>query len=401
MPWKKPSAFKLRAELVRRAREADQSFLRLCEEFGVSAKTGYKWCARHRRGGWLALQEQSRCPRRRPQGYSKRCREAVRQLRLRWPRWGPKKLRALLGRAHPRWRLPGVSTIGRWLKEWQLQGRRTRRARRGPSLRRGALTKAPCPNEVWTLDFKGWFRTADGCRCEPLTVRDLCSRYTLGIVLLADQSDGPTRRALQRIFRRHGLPKVIRVDNGAPFAGKGALGLSRLSVWWLRLGIRVEFTRRARPGDNASHEQMHRILKADTLCPPAATRPTQQRRLQCWIKEYNLVRPHEALGQESPAKRYRDSPRKLPQKLQACRYPADWTVRRVRPHGEIKWQGRLRFIGRAFVGEQVGLKVHSHGRQEVFLADQLIGRLCATDPTGMRAARWHWGRVSRPPTARR
>ena len=203
------------------------------------------------------------------------------QLRQEHPRWGAKKLRRLLQKAFPRARrLPAVSTLARWLVELHLVKKRQRRARRGPVLPwRGVHAPKAC-NQVWTIDFKGWFRTGDGQRCEPLTVRDLFSRYVLAVVLLPNQSDAAVRRAMVQIFRRYGLPKVIRVDNGAPFGGKGALGLSRLSVWWLRLGITVEFVRPAHPEDNGAHEQMHRVLRADVATPPAPSVAAQKRRIR-------------------------------------------------------------------------------------------------------------------------
>ena len=236
------------------------------------------------------------------------------------------------------------------------------------------------------MDFKGWFRTGNGTRVEPLTVRDLYSRFVLGIRLLPDQSEAGVRAAMTRLFRRFGLPKVIRVDNGAPFGGKGALGLSRLSVWWLRLGIRVEFIRRAHPEDNAGHEQMHGVFKKEAASPPARTPQGQQARSTRWVDYYNQTRPHEALGQRAPATRYRPGSRRYPKHLPALVYPQSWPTRRVVFHGDIKWQGRFRFIGRAFVGQTVGLKPIRAGVHEVYLGQHLVGLLHQADPAGMRPA---------------
>jgi hypothetical protein len=236
------------------------------------------------------------------------------------------------------------------------------------------------------VDFKGWFRTGDGQRCEPLTVRDVHSRFVLAVILLPNQSEAAVRQALLPIFRRYGLPKAMRTDNGAPFGGKGALGMSRLSVWWLRLGIAVEFTRRAHPQDNGAHEQMHRVLKADTAAPPAPTLRAQKRRIGAWIGCYNAERPHEALGQEVPARFYQRSPRQMPRRLKKAKYPRSWKVRRVRNRGHIKWQGRQRFVGRAFVGQLVGLKAIASASHEVYLERQLIGLLYSQDLAGMRPA---------------
>jgi len=247
---------------------------------------------------------------------------------------------------------------------------------------------------VWTIDFKGWFRTGDGRRCEPLTVRDLFSRFVLAVVLLPNQSDAVVRRALVPAFHRYGLPKVIRVDNGAPFGGKGALGLSRLSVWWLRLGIAVEFVRPAHPQDNGAHEQMHRVLRADVATPPAPSVAAQKRRITSWIGCYNYQRPHEALGQRVPGQIYWPSNRSLPEQLPPLNYPRAWDTRRVRNRGHIKWRGRERFVGRAFVGQGIGLKRTADGIYEVYLDRHLIGLLCEQDLAGMRPAtiaRHPWG----------
>jgi len=250
---------------------------------------------------------------------------------------------------------------------------------------RGLRVARHC-NEVWSVDFKGWFRTGDGRRCEPLTVRDVHSRFVLAVVLLPNQSEAAVRQALLPVFRRYGLPKAIRTDNGAPFGGKGALGLSRLSVWWLRLGIAVEFIRRAHPQDNGAHEQMHRVLKADTAAPPAHSLRAQKRRIGLWMGCYNTERPHEALAQQVPARFYWPSPRRMPRRLQEAKYPLGWKVRRVRNRGQIKCQGRERFVGRAFVGQLVGLKTIASASHEVYLERQLIGLLHSQDLAGMRPA---------------
>lgn len=386
MPWKQTLLLEARTRFVLAVKAALDSFTALCGEFGISRQAGYKWWRRYRQGGIKALDDRSRRPHRLAGQYAGVWKQRLRTGRLRHPRWGPKKLRRSLQQAYPGKTVPATSTLARWLSELKLIGRRARRARRGPTAPHIAFTLPQQPNDVWTVDFKGWYRTGDGTRCEPLTVRDRYSRYVLGIRLLADQSDGPVRAYLTRLFERFGLPQVIRVDNGAPFGGTGALGLSRLSVWWRRLGIRVEFIRRAHPEDNAAHEQMHRILKADTLNPPARTPRGQQARTTRWISYSNRQRPHEALAQRPPVRLYRKSPRPFRRGLTPTAYAAGWAVRRVRPHGDIKWQGRLRFIGRAFVGQRVGLKPVAPSVQEVFLAQDLIGVLHATDAAGMRPA---------------
>lgn len=389
MPWKSSSLVLERERFALTALSSKKPFARLCAEHGVCRKTGYKWLRRYCAGGVAALGDRSRRPHRAGRQKSALWKRSVRQVRRARPFWGAKKIYARLRELHRRARLPAVRTIARWLRELGLVGVRARRARGGPLVPHPGLTVPRRRHQVWTVDFKGWFRTADGQRQEPLTVREAKSRYLLEIRLLPQQSDAAVRRVLTRLFRRHGLPSAIRVDNGAPFGGKGALGLSRLSLWWLRLGIRVEFTRRARPGDNAAHEQLHRCYKAEVLDPPAAHRRAQQRRTDRWRYDYNHRRPHEALGQKPPARSYRASARRWPQTLPALRYPKNWLQRRVRPHGDIKWQGRLRFVGRAFVGQILGLKTLTpQGWAAVYLGPLLIGELHAKDAAGMRPARW-------------
>lgn len=395
MPWNTSSIVLERQRFALAALRWIKPFALLCAEYAISRKTGYKWLARYRAGGVAALRDHSRRPQRCARQKPARWKRCVGQVRRSRPHWGAKKILARLRELHPRKRLPALRTIGAWLRELGLLGPRSRRARPGPAVPHPGLTTPRRLHQVWTVDFKGWFRTADGQRHEPLTIREAKSRYLLEIRLLPNQSDGAARRAMARIFRRHGMPLAIRVDNGSPFGGKGALGLSRLSVWWLRLGIRVEFTRRARPGDNAAHEQMHRRYKAEVLDPPSGHRRAQQRRTEHWRHDYNHHRPHEALGQTPPARTYQPSRRRCPLSLPPLGYPKSFALRRVRPHGDIKWQGRLRFIGRAFVGETLGLKALSPHHCAVYLGELLIGELHAKDAPGMRPA--HWQRLPHKP----
>ncbi len=388
MPWKSSSLVLERERFALTVLSSKKPFARVCAEHGVSRRTGYKWLRRYRAGGAAALKDRScrphRCARQKPALWKR----SVKQVRRARPYWGARKIRARLRELHRYARLPAVRTIARWLRELGLVGVSARRARCGPLVPHPGLTTPRRRHQVWTVDFKGWFRTADGQRQEPLTVREAKSRYLLEIRLLPAQSDAGVRRVLTRVFRRHGLPTAIRVDNGAPFGGKGTLGLSRLSVWWLRLGIRVEFTRRARPGDNAAHEQLHRCYKAEVLDPPSANRRAQQRRTDRWRYDYNHRRPHEALAQKPPARHYRASARLWPQILPTLRYPKNWVQRRVRPHGDIKWDGRLRFVGRAFVGQTLALKRLTPHCWAIHLGPLLIGELHTKDAAGMRPARW-------------
>lgn len=388
MPWKIVSLVRARQQLVELVLARHQTLQTLCRRFGVSRKTAYKWLAHFRRRGRPGLRDHSRRPHHSPKQLSAPWVKAILDWRRRRPHWGAKKIWQRLRQTFPRRRVPCVRSIHRCLQRTGRVRPHPRRARKGPFLPAPGLTRPTRPNQVWTVDFKGWFCTADGQRQEPLTVRDLFSRYGLCLRLLPNQEDAGARRVFQRLFGRRGLPGIIRVDNGSPFAGQGALGLSRLSVWWLRLGIRVEFTRRARPGDNAGHEQFHGCYQREVVAAGGPHRRLLQRRSDRWLADYNQDRPHEALCQRTPAEVYRPSRRPYPQVSTPLVYPKVWAVRRVRNRGHIKWQGRLRFVGRAFVGQSLGLKLAGGQHWEVSLGKQLIGHLHAKDAGGLRPARW-------------
>jgi len=389
MPWKITSLLRVRQRLVEAALARRKPLKELCRAFGISRQTAYKWLSRFGAQGRAGLQNLSQRPHRSPQRLAAQWVKEITHWRRWRPHWGAKKIHRQLRRQHPRARVPCARTIQRWLRRLGYVRPRPRRARRGPSVPHPGLTQPTRPNQVWTVDFKGWFRTADGQRQEPLTVRDLFSRSGLCLRLLSHQDDRPVRRVMQRLFRKRGLPEAIRVDNGSPFGGTGALGLSRLSVWWLRLGIRVEFTRRARPGDNAGHEQFHGCYQREVVAAGAAHRRALQARSRRWLAHYNHQRPHEALGQRTPAQVYRPSRRACPESLSPLKYPHRWEVRRVRNRGQIKWRGRLRFMGRAFVGQTLGLQPMETRVHAVYLGKLLIGHLHEHDPGGMRPARWN------------
>lgn len=387
MTWKVRSLVEARQRFVQAALRGCQSAAQLCRDFGISRKTGFKWLGRYRAAGGPGLRDRPRRPHHSPNRTAPGWVAAIRRVRQRRPHWGGKKIFAHLRRQHPQARLPKPRTLTDWLRRLRLARRPRRWARRGPPVPQASLTVPQAPNQVWTVDFKGWFRTRDGRRVDPLTVRDLFSRYLLGIHLVRFQHE-PVRRCFQELFTRYGLPQIIRVDHGRPFAGDGALDLSRLSAWWLRLGIRVEFTGRARPQDNAAHEQMHRVYKREVASPPAATPRGQQWRTTRWIHYYNEERPHEALGQRVPAALYQKSPRPYPTRLPELAYPPSWPTYRVTANGSIRWRRRLRVVGRAFGGQRVGFKPVAPGIHEVYFGPHLIGQMVDSDPGGLRPAHW-------------
>lgn len=383
MPWQTRSVAQARVRFLQLAQRRVQAVAQLCRQFGISRKTGFKWLARFRAEGGPGLHDRSRRPKSSPHRTADRWLRRIQQLRTRHPSWGAKKIYVQLRRAHPRAVLPQIRTINAWLPRLVPTKPRPKRRRRGPQIVRPGLTAATAANDVWTADFKGHFRTGNGQRVYPLTLRDLFSRYILGIVL-TDYRHTSVQRHFQRFFRQYGLPQAIRVDHGSPFAGDGALELSRLSAWWLKLGIQVQFTRRGCPQDNGAHEQMHRVYKAETTRPPAHTPRGQQQRNQRWRKYYNQERPHEALGQKSPADFYTPSLRPYQASRQLLSYPKHWATRRVDPRGYIFWRGRRRMIGRAFGRERIGLQPTAHGQHEIYFGTHRIGVLVPEDPGGMR-----------------
>ncbi len=386
MSWKEVTCVVRRLEFVKLALKAHQSLSQLCRRFGMSRKSGYKWLGRFEREGPRGLRDRSCRPHRSPRRLSAEWLKRIRWLRRQRRSWGSRKLAARLRRDYPGQGVPCARAIGKWLRRLRLTRRARRRPRCGPGLRREVLTVAQRSNQVWTVDFKGWFRTGDGQRVEPLTVRDAFSRYLLTVCLLRDQGWQRSGRVFGRLFRQYGYPQVIRADNGRPFGSQGPAGLTRLSAWWTVLGIRVEFIAPGHPEQNGAHEQMHRVLKAETTQPPSRHLRAQQRRTRRWVRIYNDFRPHEALGQRAPAEVYRARPTSA--RSTAVSYGPGWAVRRVRRNGQIRWQGRKRFIGEAFVGYPVGLREKSAGKWAVYFTDLLIGELWESDPGGIRPARY-------------
>lgn len=355
MAWRGMSTMDLRYQFVREYLGDAFSMTELCETYGVSRKTGYKWCDRFEAEGRRGLGDRSRRPQTSPTRVSAAILARVLQARRRHPEWGARKLRSWLERREPDQGWPARSTVHALCQQAGLVRARRRRI---PALTRrpSQLRAATGPNAVWTVDFKGHFRLGTGARCYPLTLRDLASRFTLRCDALEGERTAPTRRQFDRAFATYGLPACIRSDNGKPFAGPGLARLSQLNVWWLRLGIAVEQIPLGRPDQNGSHEQFHRVLKARTARPPAGTFPAQQRRFDRFCHEYNYDRPHEALGNDVPADHYLASPRPYPTRVPPLEYPGHWDTRRVRAGGIVSWGNAPVFLSEALVGEQVAFE---------------------------------------------
>lgn len=284
---------------------------------------------------------------------------------------------------HPAVSWPAPSTIGDLLRRHGLSDRRRRRAYL-PGPPPAAFAPIVAPNDLWCIDFKGWFRTADGRRCDPLTVTDACSRYALVCTIVAPRHL-PVEAAVRAAFERYGLPKAIRSDNGVPFAAAGPGGLSRLSLAWLKAGIALERIAPGQPQQNGRHERFHRTLKDETSRPPAANLREQQARFDAFCHDYNHLRPHEALGQRPPASLWRPSPRRYPETLAEPWYDAHHAVRRVRASGEIKWGGQAIFISETLAGEPVGIAETHSGEWLVRYANIELGII---DPRRNRLIRF-------------
>lgn len=387
MPWKINCYKEQRWRFIEQILRKKSSLSELCRRNGISRKTGYKWLRRFvQRGRWgLADQKRVACRiHNRPSG---RWLKRIRRWRFHHPSWGAPKIHWALKRHFGGKGLPSEPAISRWLKRWGLSHKRRRLVHKGPRVDRAVLTQPSQPNDVWTVDFKGWFRTGDGVRVEPLTVRDLASRYVLAVSLRRKQNVDDCRQTFEKIFRQYGLPRVIRTDNGSPFGSTGALGLTRLSAWWVKLGIAVEFIEPGHPEQNGAHEQRHRIYQQETAQPAGPTFKTQQWRSQRWRRHYNQERPHEALGMRVPAQVYRKSRRAFPGELKHWSYPPGWQSRLIKGNGLIHFNGRTRYIGEAFERERVGLKWVRVGVWQVYFGEHLIGELWDADPS-IRAV-WH------------
>lgn len=373
MPWKVSHPMTERMEFVTRLKKGER-MVDLCREFGISRKTGYKFWDRFERQGVTALADQSRARKQ----LAHKTPEAIEQLlvaaRRAHPSWGGRKLKSVLEQESPGVMLPSAGTIAAILKRHGLVQERKRQ--RHPARYVGALTVSHGPNEVWAADYKGQFRLGNRQYCYPLTATDLHSRYILAIEALDSTDEEQARGVFEEIFSEHGLPEVIRTDNGTPFSSANALaGLTRLSAFWLRLGIRHERIEPAHPEQNGQHERMHRTLKAETARPARANLMQQQERFDEFREEFNEKRPHESLDQKRPADLYNPSNRALPKPLPELRYPLHDDTLVVGRSGHIRLpRGRQVFLSNALVHQPVGLREELDGRWLVTFASLDLGR---------------------------
>ena len=372
MPWKETDPMTERLQFIAAYLHQVYSMTELCERFSIRRNTGYKWVRRYTEQGLAGLQEKSRAPHRCPHRMSEEAAAVLLEAKQAHPHWGPRKILAYLARRRPALHLPAPRTAGELFQRTGLsQARRRRRRHRHPG---ASPLQAEAPNAVWTADFKGQFRTGDGRYCYPLTVLDRFSRYGLICHGMREPTGRETRAQFLAVFRTHGLPRVLRTDNGTPFASTGLAGLSQLAVWWLRLGIRLDRITPGHPEENGSHERFHRTLKAETACPPDADLRRQQQRFDQHRRVYNDERPHEALNDQVPAQLYTPSPRPLPAPIPPPRYPGHYEVRRVGTNGCVKWDGTWLFLTTALIGEEVGFEPVDDGLWTLHLAEHPVAR---------------------------
>ena len=356
-----------RAEFALKALKTE-NFRALCQEYGISTKTGYKWRERFLSQGIAGLSEESRRPR--SHALELKPEEVCEMVRLKFahPYWGPAKIRALYLRQHGE--VASLSSFKRVLEAAGLtQRRKRRRATEAGRLSSGAKAKAV--NEIWTVDFKGWWHGTEG-RFEPLTIRDEFSRYLLELRQVPNAKSQTVQQSFEKLFERHGLPQAIRSDNGTPFASRTAvLGLSRLSAWWVALGINLERSRPGKPQDNGAHERLHRDISQELEC---LGKNVSQEALDLWRLQFNFQRPHQALDMRCPGELYHHSSRKYAGGVQELIYE-DMITRRVNDSGCIRWKEHSLFISQSLSGWNVGLRSIQNQKTQLWFAQLLLGHL--------------------------
>jgi putative transposase len=384
LPWKDTSPMSERQKFIDDYLTGEFSVTELCRRYGISRKTGYKWVDRFMAG--CELGDRSSRPHHSPRAVAEWIEDAIVRARRQKPRWGPVKLRDALLRANPGAELPSASTFALIFRRNGLI--RPRRRRRSTPPYSAPLAHASGPNAVWCIDFKGHFAVGS-TRCHPLTITDAYSRYLLACIAFPRPDSDLVRRAMEQVFDEFGLPEAIRSDNGTPFASSGVAGLSRLSAWWWKLGIRHERIEPGKPQQNGRHERMHLTLKQETTNPPRSSNRAQQRVFDRFRKEYNDDRPHQALGGRVPADFYERSPRRLPYPPwgRPFAYPELFETAKVSKLGYLQWNGRCAFLSTALAHETLGLEWQEHRGWEVYFGAMHLGALRRGLRGGLRFTR--------------
>ena len=387
MPWKETCPMDQRVQFIADYLDGSYTKKDLCMYYGISRPTGDKWIDRYHNHGPEGLHERSRRPHHHPDTTAPEVAERIVREKLAHPSFGPKKVMDRLRAVEPEQPWPADSTAGDILKRNGLVRPRRKRRHVPPDPR--ALVTCDGPAQSWSADFKGDFRLMGGQRCYPLTITDNHSRFILQCRALRRMTTAAVKPWFEWVFREYGLPETLRTDNGAPFASTAAGGLSQLSKWWVRLGIRPERIRPATPSENGRHERMHRSLKEAVIHAPASSLAAQQRRFDSFVEEFNWQRSHEGLGRLTPGQVHEVSPRPYPAKLPEIDYDSGVTVRRVRHSGEFKWRGRLLYLSQVLAKEPIGLVPCDNGCLEIRYSFHLLGVLDERTYTITPAKQWH------------
>jgi len=371
MPWKVSGVVEKRRQFVEQWLSEEWTMTELCARHGISRQAGYNTLARYQQAGWEGVEERSRAPRLHPNQTAAEIERQIVELRHEHMRWGPRKLKAVLERQRPDRTWPAVSTMGELLRREGLVIARKKRRRTDPYT--APFAAADAPNRVWCADFKGWARTQDGARIDPLTLSDACSRYLLRCQAVEKTDTERAQAIFEAAFREYGLPEAIRTDNGAPFASRAIAGLSRLAVWWMKLGIVPERIQPAHPEQNGRHERMHLTLQQETMSPMAANRRAQQRRFEQFRREFNEQRPHQALDMRTPASCYAPSPRPYPARISEPAYGSSMIVRRVSSGGQFMWKTHDVFVSETLRGERIALQPIDDRWYTIYFAEFALG----------------------------
>jgi putative transposase len=394
MSWQESNAMDERMRFIGECLSGDETRTALCARYGISRKTGYKWLERYEAFGPIGLEERSRAPLHHGLATPQELVERIVAEKEAHPSWGPVKVLARLSERDGSQPWPAVSTIGEILKRYGLVQKRRRARWRSQGTH--PLTVPEHPNHVWSTDHKGWFRTRDGVRCEPLTVLDGFSRYNLALAATLSTACQEAWTVFERVFAEFGLPEILRSDNGVPFACVGISGLTSLAVRFIELGIILERIEPGRPTQNGAHERFHGTML------PLANKPEQDAQAQqcafdAFRHEYNQERPHQALGQTPPARHYRPSPRSLPARTPKPDYPDTATKRQVRINGTIKWRGDEIFVSEALTGKTLAIEDNDQGEWLVRFYSHHIGVI---DEKNAKLRRRSTGPLQGPGTAK-
>lgn len=376
MPWLQTNPMDERMRFIVAHSEGLYSTSELCQRFGISRQTGYKWLGRFVAEGVQGLADRSHAPHHCPHRISAETAQALVDLRRTHPRWGPVTLLGRLAKLKPEWQLPAPSTVGDLLAREGLVHPRRRRVK--AAVASGGIVRTSEPNEFWSADYKGQFRTLDGKYCFALTIQDSHTRFLLACDALLSTRTEEARPCFERVFREYGLPQAIRTDNGPPFASPTPLRLTRLSAWWIKLGITPDRSRPGCPQDNGRHERMHREL-TPTRFPPGQNQEAQQLKFDAVREELDYVRPHHALDLKTPAELYTPSKRPMPARIPPAEYAAHCEVRKVRHTGGIRFRGREIFLSEVLAKEAVALEEIADGVWSVFFYHVLLARYSERD----------------------